>query len=60
MPGAPLAHERLQDLAQAGIGSAVEARLDGPGELGVGEVAPFGNLSAWLLGHSSTFARVAH
>ena len=42
----------------ARIGRAVEAGLDGPGQLGVGEVAPLGLVAGWL-GHSSTFARVA-
>ena len=57
--GVQVAHERLQDLAQARIGGAVEAGLDGLGQLGVGEVAPLRDLRGWLLGHSSTFARVA-
>ena len=56
--GVQVAHERLQDLAQARIGRAVEAGLDGLGQLGVGEVAPLRCLRGWWLGHSSTFARV--
>jgi hypothetical protein len=54
-----VAHERLEDLAQAGIGRAVEAGLDGSGQVGVGEVAPLGCLRGWLLGHPSTIARAA-
>ena len=56
--GVQVAYERLQDLAQARIGRAVEAGLDGLGQLGVGEVAPLRCLRGWWLGHSSTFARV--
>ena len=48
--GVQVANERLQDLAQARIGRAVEAGLDGPGQLGVGEVAPLG--LAWLVARS--------
>ena len=40
-----------------GIGRAVEAGLDGPGQVGVGEVAPL--CRGWLVGHPSTFARAA-
>ena len=40
-----------------GIGRAVEAGLDGPGQVGVGEVAPLGRCR--LVGHSSTLARGA-
>ena len=57
--GVQVAHEGLQDLAQARIGRAVEAGLDGPGQVGVGEVAPLRCLRGWWLGHPSTFARVA-
>jgi hypothetical protein len=55
--GMQVAYERLHELAQAGIGSAVEAGLDGPGQVGVGEVAPL--FRGWLVGHPSTFARGA-
>ena len=55
--GVQVAHQRLQDLAQAGIGGALEAGLDGTGQVGVGEVAPL--FRGRLVGHPSTFARAA-
>jgi hypothetical protein len=45
-----MARERLHHLAQARVGSGVEARLDGAGQVGVGEVAPLAG--CWLVGHA--------
>ena len=54
--GVQVADQRLHDLAQAGVRRSVEAGLDGPGQVGVGEVAP---LFSWLVGRSPLDLRAA-
>jgi hypothetical protein len=54
-----VAHKRLEKLAQARVGRAVEARLDGARQVGVGQIAPLRCSGGRLVAHASTFARAA-